>query len=105
MTIELAYPVEAVGATWKSPGAGLWVASAAGTYLGLVERIDGEYYATDPTGNELGAFAELADAQMALEGIGTAPVASRQDLVLTKLTVAMTGFITLGLAVTVLQWL
>ena len=105
MTIELAYPVDTIGATWKSPGSGLWVASKAGTYLGLVERIDGEYFASGPNGNELGAFAELADAQMALEGIGIAPAASTQDLVLTKLIVAMTGFITLGLAVTVLQWL
>lgn len=105
MTIELAYRVDTIGATWKSPGSGLWVASKQGTYIGLVERIDGEYCATDTTGTELGAFAELVDAQMAVEGISTAPVASTQDLVLTKLIVAMTGFITLGLAVTVLQWL
>lgn len=96
MTLELTYADEFVGATWKSPAAGLWVATEAGSYLGLVERIDGRYIASDATGRQLGAFDDLADAQMALDGFTDAPVTTARDIALMKAIVAMTGVTSLA---------
>jgi hypothetical protein len=98
VTLELTYAGEFVGATWKSPASGLWVATEAGTYLGLVERIDGRYIASDATGRELGSFEELAQAQMALDGFADTEVTTTaRDIMMMKATIAMTGVTSLAL--------
>ena len=97
MTLELTYADEFVGATWKSPASGLWVATEAGSYLGLVERIEGRYIASDATGRELGIFDELADAQLALDGFTDTSVTTARDVLLMKAIVAMTGVTSLAL--------
>lgn len=97
MTLELTYADEFVGATWKSPASGLWVATESGSYLGLVERIDGRYIASDATGRELGTFDDLADAQMALDGFAESEVTTARDVMMMKAIIAMTGVTSLAL--------
>ena len=52
---------------WMSPAKGLWVASLANDYLGLIERLDGHYAVSDERGEHIGVFDDLASAQVALE--------------------------------------
>jgi hypothetical protein len=105
VTLELTFTDESVSATWKSPAAGLWVASEAGTYLGMVERIEGRYVVSDALGRDLGSFSELGDAQVALDGFTGTPLSTVRDVMLTKAIVVMTGVtaVTLALSV-VLLW-
>ena len=105
MTLELSYADELSTTTWKSPASGLWVASDSGTYLGMVERIEGRYVASDSTGRDAGSFAELNEAQLALEGFTGVAATSTRDMLMMKAIVAMTGVIALALAATVvLGW-
>lgn len=105
MTLELTYADELSTTTWKSPAAGLWVASDSGTYLGMVERIEGRYVASDSTGRDAGSYAELNEAQLALEGFTGVAATSTRDMLMMKAIVAMTGVIALALAATVvLGW-
>lgn len=97
MTLELTYAGEFVGATWKSPASGLWVATEAGSYLGLVERIEGRYVASDATGRELGSFDELSEAQMALDGFADTDSSTARDVMMMKAIIAMTGVTSLAL--------
>ena len=105
MTLELTYAEDLSTATWKSPAAGLWVASDSGTYLGMVERIEGRYVVSDALGRDLGSFTELGDAQVALDGFTGTPLSTVRDVMLTKAIVVMTGVtaVTLALSV-VLLW-
>ena len=98
MTIELSYADDLATTTWKSPASGLWVATKAGDYLGMVERIDGRYFTNDTAGNDLGAFDELADAQMALDGFADETGPTPRDVLMTKAIVAMTGIASVALA-------
>ena len=105
MTLELTYADSFSATNWKSPASGLWVASEAGTYLGMVERIEGRYAVSDATGRDLGSFAALGDAQQALDGVGDAPSSSARDVLMMKAIVAMTGITALALAASViLRW-
>ena len=52
---------------WASPQHGLWVASADGEFLGMIERNDNSYVASDRIGKSLGTFDSLADAQIAVD--------------------------------------
>ena len=105
MTLELTYADELIGATWKSPASGLWVASEAGTYLGMVERIDGRYVVSDSTGRDLGSFVELTDAQQKLDGFGGDATTSTRDVLMMKAIIVMTGVTALSLALSVvLRW-
>jgi len=105
MTLELTYAEELSTTAWKSPASGLWVASDSGTYLGMVERIDGRYVASDSTGRDVGSFVELGDAQLALDGFTGAPAANSRDVFMMKAIVAMTGVTALALAASVvLRW-
>lgn len=51
---------------WTSPARDLWVATRLGEYAGVVERIEGEYFARDGRGSLLGRFADLGHAQGSL---------------------------------------
>ncbi len=105
MTMELSYTDELIASTWKSPASGLWVASDAGTYLGMVERIDGRYVVTDSTGRDLGSYLELADAQQRLDGVAEPAETSARDILMMKAIIAMTGVTALSLALSVvLRW-
>jgi hypothetical protein len=105
MTLELTYAEDLSTTTWKSPASGLWVASDAGTYLGMVERIEGRYVASDSTGRDVGSFLELGDAQVALDGFTGAAVTNTRDMLMMKAIVAMTGVTALALAASVvLRW-
>lgn len=105
MTLELTYADELSTTSWKSPASGLWVASDSGTYLGMVERIEGRYVASDSTGRDAGSYAELNEAQLALEGFTGVAATSTRDMLMMKAIVAMTGVIALALAATVvLGW-
>lgn len=105
MTLELAYAEDLSTTTWKSPASGLWVASDSGTYLGMVERIEGRYVASDSTGRDVGSFLDLSDAQIALDGFTGAPASSHRDMLMMKAIVAMTGVTALALAASVvLRW-
>ena len=60
-------PVPPTNPAWKNPHDGLWVSSANGAYLGMVER-DGELFlATDHQGQRAGEFASLEAAQWSLD--------------------------------------
>lgn len=105
MTLELTYAEDLSTTTWKSPASGLWVASDSGTYLGMVERIEGRYVASDSTGRDVGSFLELADAQIALDGFTGGPTPNTRDVLMMKAIVAMTGVTALALAASViLRW-
>lgn len=105
MTLELTFAEDLDTTVWKSPAAGLWVASEAGTYLGMVERVNGRYVASNAAGRDVGAFDDLADAQLALDGFTAAPVANSRDMLMMKAIVAMTGVTALALALSVvLRW-
>jgi len=105
MTLELTYADDLATTTWKSPASGLWVASDSGTYLGMVERIEGRYVASDSTGRDAGTYAELGEAQIALEGFTGVPATSTRDVLMMKAIVAMTGVTALALAASViLRW-
>ena len=105
MALEIAYGDELVATTWKSPASGLWVAQESGSFLGLVERVDGRYAVSDSTGRDLGTFDELADAQVALDGFSGAPLSTVRDVLLMKAIVALTGVIGITLALSfVLRW-
>ena len=105
MTLELTYADNLSTTTWKSPASGLWVASDAGTYLGMVERIEGRYVASDSTGRDAGSFADLGEAQLALEGFTGTATTSTRDVLMMKAIVAMTGVTALALAASViLRW-
>jgi len=105
VTMELAYADELIGATWKSPASGLWVASEAGTYLGMVERIEGRYVVSDSTGRDLGSYLELEQAQQRLDGYTGAPEANTRDVLMMKAIIVMTGMTALSLALSVvLRW-
>lgn len=56
-------------AMWTSPDRGLWVASSADTYLGLIKHGGGSYLASDSRGRELGRFDTLAEAKTAIERV------------------------------------
>lgn len=105
MTLELTYAEDQATTTWKSPAAGLWVASEQGTYLGMIERIEGRYVASDATGRDVGSFTELSDAQIALDGFTGSTTSTTRDMLLMKGIVAMTGITALALAcAVVLRW-
>jgi hypothetical protein len=105
VTLELTYADELIGTMWKSPTAGLWVASGEGSYLGMVERIDGRYVVSDAAGRDLGAFAELADAQERLDGFSGEVETSTRDVLMMKAIIVMTGVTALSLALSVvLRW-
>ena len=105
MTLELTYAEDLSTTSWKSPASGLWVASDSGSYLGMVERIEGRYVASDSTGRDVGSFVELGDAQQALDGFTGAPAANTRDVLLMKAIVGMTGITALALAAgVVLGW-
>ena len=105
MTMELSYTDELIGATWKSPASGLWVASEAGTYLGMVERLNGRYIATDSTGRDLGSFDDLTSAQERLDGFTGISEANTRDVLMMKAIIVMTGATALSLALSVvLRW-
>jgi hypothetical protein len=105
VTIEMTFADELIGTLWKSPAAGLWVASDGDSYLGMVERINGRYVVSDAAGRDLGSFVELADAQQALDGFSSEPVASTRDMIMMKAIVVMTGVTALSLALSVvLRW-
>lgn len=53
---------------WSSPGRGLWVASDGHFYRGMIERVDGEFIATDGHGRSTGRFATLDDAKLSIDG-------------------------------------
>lgn len=105
MTMELSYTDELVDSTWKSPASGLWVASEAGSYLGMVERIDGRYVVTDSTGRDLGSYVELADAQQRLDGVADSADTNTRDILMMKAIIVMTGVTAVSLALSVvLRW-
>ena len=105
MTMELSYTDDLIGATWKSPASGLWVASEAGTYLGMVERVDGRYLASDSTGRDLGSFDELGAAQARLDGFTGFAETNTRDVLMMKAIIVMTGVTALSLALSVvLRW-
>lgn len=101
MTLELAFAESATSTTWKSPAAGLWVAFTDGAYLGMVERIDGRYVASDITGRDVGRFDELADAQSALDAVDD-DSASARDLLMMKAIVALSGVTVVAAGLTAL---
>lgn len=51
---------------WRSPAAGLWVASSDGDYAGVVEQIDDRFHAMDGLGSSLGSFPDLEHARAAV---------------------------------------
>jgi hypothetical protein len=51
-----------------SPARGLWVATLHGEHAGMVERIEGTYYARNARGRELGSFEDLDSARAAIDG-------------------------------------
>jgi hypothetical protein len=105
VTLEMTYADDLVGTEWKSPASGLWVASEAGTYLGMVERIESRYVVSDATGRDLGSYLELADAQKKLDGFDGEPITSTRDVLMMKAIIVMTGVTALSLALSVvLRW-
>jgi hypothetical protein len=97
VTLELAFAETATGTTWNSPAAGLWVAFDEGTYIGMVERIDGRYVASGVTGRDVGRFDELSDAQIALEG-DLESADNPRDLIVMKAIIGAAGLTGLVLA-------
>jgi len=53
--------------TWRSVHAGLWAGQIGDDFAGLIERDGHGYVVTDWQGTEVGAYATLADAEVALE--------------------------------------
>lgn len=99
MTLELA-PMN--GTQWMSPEHGLWVASRHGEFLGMIERADGRYRASDSRGRPRGTFEGLAEAQFAVDR-EKAERNDHREVVLLRATIALTGLTTLGLAYGIFQ--
>jgi hypothetical protein len=99
MTLDLA-PV--TGTHWMSPEQGLWVASRHGEFLGMIERADGRYRASDSQGRARGTFEGLAEAQFAVDREKGA-TDDRRELVLLRATIVLAGLTTLGLAFGIFQ--
>ena len=51
---------------WTNPDAGLWVATVAGDYAGMVEFLDGRFVARDATGVIVGTATSIPAAKQAL---------------------------------------
>ncbi|WP_179150745.1 hypothetical protein [Leifsonia sp. NCR5] len=62
--------------TWRIPTAGLWVAETPSAYLGMVDHSRDGFVATSSTGRDLGVFATLADAQLAVYRTWSTPDAA-----------------------------
>jgi hypothetical protein len=99
MTLELA-PVK--GISWMSPESGLWVATRHGEFLGMIERNEGRYLASDSHGRTRGSFEGLAEAQFAVDREKTERRDHREILLL-RTTIVLAGLTTLGLAIGILQ--
>lgn len=99
MTLDLA-PV--TGTHWMSPEHGLWVASRHGEFVGMIERTDGRYRASDSRGRARGTFEGLAEAQFAVDR-EKAQRHDHRELVLLRATIVLTGVTTLGLAYGIFQ--
>jgi len=99
MTLELDSPA---GIHWMSPESGLWVATRKGDYLGMIERLDGRYLASDAKGRGRGSFEGLAEAQVAVDGEDVA-AHDRREILMLRATIALTGLTTLGLAYGIFQ--
>ena len=98
MTIELTQLNDNAVTTWKSPAAGLWVAARRGEYLGMVERQDGRYVATDALGTDVGRFEELADAQISIDSDDLRLLSDLRDQAMMKATLIVSGVTGLALA-------
>lgn len=62
--------------TWRIPTEGLWVAETPSAYLGMVDHSRDGFVATSSTGRDLGVFATLADAQLAVYRTWSTPDAA-----------------------------
>ena len=51
---------------WRSPESGLWIGHREGRYVGMIERSDDGFRATDGINSAVGLFLSLADAESAL---------------------------------------
>jgi hypothetical protein len=59
MTLQLPAIEQRSEISWRSPTAGLWVATRRGEHAGMVERLDGRYHATSARDRALGSFEDL----------------------------------------------
>lgn len=85
-----------------SPEQGLWVASRHGDFLGMIERADGRYRASDSHGRARGTFEGLAEAQFAVDREGAAS-SDRREVTMLRTTIVLAGLTTLGLAYGIVQ--
>ncbi|PJJ73517.1 hypothetical protein CLV46_3109 [Diaminobutyricimonas aerilata] len=91
--------------TWTSVHPGLWAGQIGDDFAGLIERDGHGYVVTDWQGAEVGAYATLAEAEVALEPSRRALArAAREERrsraeMLALATLSLVGF---GMAVTTL---
>ena len=107
MTLELA-PTEpaataGAGIRWMSPESGLWVATRDGEFLGMIERTDGRYHASDAHGRPRGSFEGLGDAQFAVDRQRDIPVGGWREIIMLRATIILSGLATIGLAYGIFQ--
>lgn len=102
MTLELTRPTGPVSdgpaVQWLSPESGLWVASSNGEFLGMIERRDGRYVASDSRGRGRGSFDGLAAAQIAIDRMPDQVDRDRREVLMLRATVALTSFAAAGSA-------
>ena len=82
---------------WMSPEHGLWVASRDGEFLGMIERIDGRYKASDARGRSRGVHEGLAEAQFAVDRERDEVSQERRELIMMRATIILTGLTSAGL--------
>lgn len=85
-----------------SPEHNLWVASRHGEFLGMIERADGRYRASDSRGRARGTFEGLAEAQFAVDR-EKEEQHDRREVAMLRTTIVLTGLTTLGLVYGIFQ--
>jgi hypothetical protein len=75
---------------WSAPERGLWVASVAGTYLGMIELSDDRFLATNEHGRSIGSFDSLSAAQSAVASATPSSADSPLSMALIKVAVLLT---------------
>lgn len=105
MTLELPTGELAVSRalSWMSPESGLWVANRDGEYLGMIERVEGRYRASDARGRSRGTHDGLGEAQFAVDRQRTPVGRDPRELVMLRATIILTGFTTAAVAFGIFQ--
>jgi hypothetical protein len=97
MSQAIAAPSVVPDSVWKSPASGLWVAGRDGEYLGMVERVEGKYVATNAMGELVGVFDDLSYAHDCVESEAASIELAARDRRTLNTSAALLAFSVVGM--------